>query len=121
MKHAPREHQRVYITFYLRVFEVDTDEFIGFLIDFSEDGIMIMSEFPLHENKFYQMKMKLPSSLEWKGKKDKDKYITFTAECRWTKHDDVDKEFYLSGFLFTELGEEERNILKELIDHYRIK
>ena len=51
MKHSLREHQRVYLTFYLRVFE--QDEFTGFLVDVSRDGFMIMSDFLLEETKNY--------------------------------------------------------------------
>jgi hypothetical protein len=61
MKHAPREHQRVYLTFYLRIFE--GDKFIGFLIDISKDGLMVMSETPLEENREYNLRMKLPRHL----------------------------------------------------------
>ena len=67
MKHAPREHQRVYLTFYLRIFE--EDKFIGFLIDISKDGLMVMSERPLEENREYNLRMKLPPHLNGKVKK----------------------------------------------------
>lgn len=120
MKHAPREHQRVYLTFYLRVFEEGKD-FLGFLIDLSKDGLMIMSETPLVEDKFYQLKMKVPSSLEWKDKDDQDRYISFTAQCRWTKNDEVDKGFYLNGFEFTDLSEDSDSILRQLLEEYRIR
>ncbi|MCP4129481.1 MAG: PilZ domain-containing protein [bacterium] len=119
MKHSPREHQRIYLTFYLRVFE--GDEFLGFMIDISASGLMTMSEFPLKEGKFYLLKMKLPSSLEWKDKKDTDRYIEFTAECKWSKHDEVEKEFYLSGFEFTELHDQENVIIHELIKEFRMR
>lgn len=119
MKHSPREHQRVYLTFYLRVFE--NNDFIGFLIDLSRDGLMVMSESPLIENKFYQLKMKLPSSLEWKEKQDEDKYINFTAECKWIRHDDVDKEFYLNGFSFADISEEDNEIIHTLIKEFRMR
>lgn len=119
MKHAPREHQRIYLTFYLRVFE--DDEFIGFLIDISKDGLMIMSEGPLQTNKFYKLKMKLPSTLDWKDGKDRDRVIEFIAQCRWTRHDEVDKEFYLSGFEFTELHEDDNRIIHILIEEFRLK
>jgi len=119
MKHSPREHQRVYISFYLRVFE--DNKFLGFLIDISKDGFMIMSEFLLEKDKNYEMKMKLPSSLEWRDKKDKDRFVDLTAKCVWSKHDEVDKEFYLSGFEFTDLEEKTNSIIHQLIEELRIK
>lgn len=119
MKHAPREHQRVYLTFYLRVFE--DDNFIGFLIDISQDGMMLMSEKILEEGKFYQLKMKLPSSLNWKNTNDKDRFVGFTGQCKWSRHDEVDKDFFLSGFEFTELHKEDNSLIQEIINEYRIR
>ncbi len=119
MKHAPREHQRVYLTFYLRIFE--GDEFLGYLIDISKDGVMVMTEKPLEEKKCYSLVMKLPSTLEWKGKKDEDRVIKFRAECKWTKHDEVDKEFYLNGFSFREVSEEDNEIIHMMIKEMKIR
>jgi len=120
MKHSPREHQRVYLTFYLRVFE--EDEFLGFMLDFSRNGLKIISEKPMIEGKSYILGMKVPSSLEWKGKSDPDRFIKFTAFCKWSKNDDVDKEFFLSGFDLTELHDEgDEKIIKKLLKEYRIR
>ncbi len=118
MKHAPRKNQRVYLTFYLRVFE--EDDFIGYLIDISKEGIMIMSEFPLQVGKYYLLNMKLPTSLEWKGKGDVDRSIEFTAECKRSEHDNVDKEFYLNGFEITDIDDDANAIIHKIIEEYRI-
>ncbi len=119
MKHSPREHQRVYLTFYLRVFE--GEKFIGFLVDISKEGFMLLSEFPLEEKKPYSFKMKLPTSLNWKNNKDEDRYIEFTATSIWSKHDEVEKEFYVSGFEITSIEEEDNQIIHKLIEEYRIR
>jgi len=118
MKHLPRDHQRAYITFYLRVF--DGDKFIGFLIDIAQGGIKVLSDFILEEDKLYMLKMKLPSTLEWKGKTSEDKFISFTAKCLWSKHDEVEKDFYISGFEFTGLLDGDNEIIHTLIKQYRI-
>jgi len=118
MKHTPREHQRAYLTFYLRVFEGDM--FLGFIIDISRNGFMVMTENLLTIDKYYMIRMKVPSSLEWKGEKDIDRQIEFTARCCWSRHDDVDKEFYLSGFEFTDLEESDNEIIHRMIKEYKI-
>ncbi len=119
MKHEPRDNQRVYITFYLRIFE--GDEFIGFLIDIAKNGLKVISDFPITADKSYQLKMKLPSTLEWKGNNDKDRFIEFDADCLWAKHDDIDKDFYLSGFKISDIGEDENKIIHQLIEQYKLK
>jgi PilZ domain-containing protein len=119
MKHLPRENQRVYITFYLRVFE--GDNFLGFLIDIAKNGLKLISDNPLQPEKFYQIRMNLPSTLEWDGKKIKDKQIQYTAECLWSKPDNNNSDFYVSGFKFTDLSEEENGIIYKLIHQYKLK
>lgn len=119
MKHAPREHQRVYLTFYLRIFE--GDNFIGYLMDISKDGLMLITEKPIEENRVLNLKMKLPPTFEWKGKKVEDRLIQFRAECRWCRHDEVDKEFYLSGLSFSDLPQEDNEIIHKMIKEYRIR
>jgi len=119
MKHTPRKYQRIYLTFYLRVFEDDT--FLGFVIDISKDGTMIMSEFPLQEGKDYNLRMKIPSSMEWGGRNDDDRYIHFRGSCKWSRRDeDVEKEFYISGMQFSNLGGEAGDIIQKMIEEYRI-
>ncbi|MBN1496025.1 MAG: PilZ domain-containing protein [Spirochaetes bacterium] len=118
MKHLPREHQRAYITFYLRVFE--GNGFLGFLIDISREGMKLLSDNILETGREYLIRMKLPASLEWKGRKDEDRSIEFSAACQWSKHDYIEKEFYISGFKFSNLGDEEQAIIHEMITAYRI-
>ncbi len=119
MKHAPRKYQRIYLTFYLRIFEGNT--FLGFIIDISKDGMMVMSEFPLEEGRNYALRMKIPSSMEWEGKRGEDRFIEFGGSCKWSRRDEeVEKEFYISGFQFSDLGEEANRIIHRMIEEYRI-
>ncbi len=119
MKHLPRDHQRAYITFYLRVYE--ENNFIGFMAEISQEGMKILSDFQLKINKFYNLKMKLPSSLEWKDKKNiDDRFINFSAECLWSNHDKVNKDFYISGFRISDFSDEDNEIIHTMIEQYRI-
>ncbi len=118
MKHLAREHQRAYITFYLRVFE--GDEFLGFIIDIATGGMKFISDFELQTGKNYNLKIKLPSSLEWKDKKMQTEYIRFSAKCLWSKIDTQNSDFYISGVEFTDLGEDENKIIHAMIQQYKI-
>lgn len=119
MDHKPRAFQRVYLTFYLRMF-VD-EKFIGFLIDVSEDGIMLMSESLMQNNIEYELKLKLPSSLEWKNKISDKKFVLFKAKCVWSKPDDLDDDFYLSGYEFTDIDDTNKQIIHEIIEEYKLQ
>lgn len=117
MKHVPRKHQRVYLTFYLRVFE--GEDFIGYLIDISKEGIMIMSDYSLQVGKYYLLNMKLPASSERKGEEGIQS-IEFTAECKRSEHDSVDREFYLNGFEITDIDDDTNAVIHKIIEEYRI-
>ncbi len=116
MKHPQREYQRVYLTFYLRVFE--GDDFIGFLIDISREGLMVMSEKSFGAEQPHNLSMKIPSSI---AGGTEDRYIHFQALCRWCKADELDRDVYLCGFQIQEITEEENDLVKKLIDEYRLR
>ncbi len=119
MKHASRTHQRIYLTFYLRVFE--NDNFIGYLIDVSREGIMIMSEYPLDEGREYRLRMKAPSCARCKDTLGEHEFIEFSAVCKWTKSEDASREFFLNGFEIVEITEEENQCIHYLIEEFKIR
>lgn len=116
MKHPQREYQRVYLTFYLRVFE--GDDFIGFLIDISREGLMVMSEKSFGAEQPHTLRMKIPASIS--GEED-DHYVQFQAMCRWCRCDELDKDVYLCGFQIQDIPENENDLIKKLIDEYRLR
>ncbi len=77
INYKPRANQRVYLTFYLRMYS--EKQFTGFLIDVSEEGLMLMSEVQMEQSHEYDFQLKLPSYIDWKEKISEEKYITFKA------------------------------------------
>ncbi len=119
MKHAPREHQRVYLTFFLRIY--DNKNLAGYLLDISEEGLMLISETPLTEKKTYGLYMKLPPSLGLNGIASMNAIIGFSAECRWCRPDEDDRDFFLSGLSFSELKESDKLMILRLMEEYRLR
>jgi hypothetical protein len=97
------------------------DEFAGFLIDVSKEGIMLMSESKMYEDKEYKLLLKLPSSLDWKTKITDKTFVEFTAKCIWSKKDNLDEDFYLSGYEFTQIDDENNKIINDIIEQYKTK
>ncbi|WP_456440070.1 PilZ domain-containing protein [Caldithrix abyssi] len=106
-----RKLQRRHLIYYLRVFDNDTNEVIGHLINITPEGIMIMSEKPLETNKLYHLRMDLPADVFHKS------IIEFEAESRWCKKD-VNPEFYDTGFSIKNLAYEDGRLIEKLIDDY---
>ncbi len=106
-----RKLQRRHLIYYLRVFNNDTNEVLGHLINITPEGIMVMSEEPLETNKVYRLRMDLPADVF------KKKMIEFEAESRWCKKD-VNPEFYDTGFKIKNLDSEDSRMIERLIDDY---
>ncbi|MFH0975198.1 MAG: PilZ domain-containing protein [Spirochaetota bacterium] len=115
MKHPEREHQRVYFTFYLRIFEGSS--LLGFLLDISLKGLMIMSEKELRTGKTYTLSVKVPPVIS----EDHGDYVKIQSECRWCRRDEKQKDTYLCGFQIEDIQGKGNNLVKKLIDEYRLR
>jgi len=119
MKKHARECQRAHITYYLRVFS--GRDFLGYLLDISREGFMLMSDYAADLNRIYSLKMKLPQTREWQTLAEEEKSIEFKAQCVRSRQDNENNNFYLSGFKFVELGEEENRTIGRMIREHKIK
>lgn len=115
MKHAERENRRMYLMFYLRVFE--EGEFLGFVIDISPRGMMIISESAIKTDRNYRLRMKLPPDIKDKEKKN---YVELDARCRWSRPDEDNTNFFLNGFELDDLGAETGALIEKTINEYRL-
>ncbi len=77
--------------YYLEVFEEETKNFVGRLIDITADGMMLESEKPIEVKKGYRLSMELPNSFVRKPK------IIFDAKSVWCRKEG-DFETYKQGF-----------------------
>ena len=116
MKHAARENKRMYLMFYLRVFE--DGEFLGFVIDISPKGIMIISEAAIKTDRMYRLRMKLPPDIK---NSDKKNYVEFSASCKWSRPDEENTSFFLSGFELEEMSSETGALIEKTINEYRLR
>ena len=69
-----RKGKRRNSVYYLEVFEEETKNFIGRLIDITKDGMMLESRKPIEVKKGYRLSMQIPYNLIRKPK------ITFDAQ-----------------------------------------
>ncbi len=115
MIHPRREHQRVYFTFYLRIF--DGPVFIGFLIDISSEGMMIMSEREMHPGKTYALSLKVPAVVSG----SESGYVKIKTQCQWCSRDDRGNSLYLCGLRIRELPEKGNDLIRRLIETCRLR
>jgi len=104
-----RRLKRRHLIFYLRVFDMQNDQLMGYLIDLTPDGILLMTEEKIEIGKFFRLRMDLPS--EYSDIQE----IEFEAESVWGSRD-VNPDFQDIGFRLHNISVEERQIIEDLIE-----
>ncbi|QSA96612.1 PilZ domain-containing protein [Methylococcus sp. EFPC2] len=103
----PRRH----LIFYLRVFDRETGVPVGNLVDITSEGVMLVSEHELGVGNLYHLRMELPAEMFPHGRLDLD------AECLWSGND-VNPEFFDSGFRLLNIDEKALSCIRYLLDMY---
>ena len=106
-----RKIKRRHLIYYLRIFDRDSGELLGHLVDISTGGMMIISEQPLETRKRFRLRMVFPEKLL--GKENFD----FEARSLWCKPD-LNPSFYDIGFSIENLSPEVIQTIEQLITEY---
>jgi hypothetical protein len=104
-----RNQERWLLIHALRVFNAETNDILGHLVNVTTEGIQLISESPLEIDKEYQLKMAVPVDQE------KTTHIELDARSVWTKTDE-DPHFHKTGFQFTYCSEESMKAISVLIE-----
>ena len=106
-----RKLKRRHLIYYLRVFDVTNGQLIGHLVDITKEGLMLISELPLINEKQYSFRMVLPAEILNKAE------LTFVATVIWCKKD-VNPDFYATGFRMVSISDDDMTIIESLIHRY---
>jgi len=106
-----RRLDRIKITYYLRVFDVGTDAMLGHVADITTEGMMIVSERPIPQNRKYRLWMEFP------GKDHHNERAELEAESVWSRQD-LNPNFYDSGFRLINPSREALNRIRDLIEQF---
>jgi len=98
--------------YYLEVFEEETKNFVGRLIDITPDGMMLESEEAIEVKKGYRLSMELPNSFLRKSK------IIFDAKSVWCKKES-DFETYKAGFQLQNLDTKVEKQVNRLVEKFK--
>ena len=104
-----RAHKRRHLIYYLAVHDQEDGKLLGHLVDITTHGIKLVSKHPLPPREMYQLRMALPEDLF------AEKELLFQARPLWTNND-VNPDFYDTGFEISGLAEEAQRLIAELID-----
>ncbi|KAB2889793.1 MAG: PilZ domain-containing protein [Desulfobulbaceae bacterium] len=106
-----RRVERRHLVFYLRVFDGMSNRVLGHVVDISTKGVMLISDQPITVNEHHLLRMRLPSSIA-----NKDELL-FNATSKWCKQD-INPDFYVTGFEIQEVSEEIARYILCLVDDF---
>ncbi len=101
--------KRRQLVYYLKLYDVETAEQVGNVVDITTRGCKIISKEPLAEGKTMSLRLDLPEGLYSLTT------IVMTGKTLWSRPD-INPDFYVTGFEVPRLGAEERKVVRELIE-----
>jgi hypothetical protein len=104
-----RKVARRHLIYYLRVFDTDTGELLGNLVDISTRGVMLVSDRAIETDKSFKLRMVLPETIE--GSRE----VVFNAISRWCGND-TNRDFYDTGFELVDPDSEFLEAVDKLVD-----
>lgn len=104
-----RKTKRTDLVYYLEVFEEETKNLIGRLINITTEGLMLESHEPIETKKAFRLSMDLPGNLFRKPK------IRLEARSIWCRKDSQ-RQQYRAGFQLQNLDPQIERKINRLIE-----
>ena len=105
-----RKDQRKQTDHFFGVFDRETGEFIGKLIDLSARGMMLQAVLKMDAGSIYEFRIDLPKPVAGK------RFLAFDAECIWCRESTSSKDNYDVGFEITEMNFNEIETIQYLLN-----
>lgn len=109
-----RRLKRKDLIYYLSLFDRNTGQFVGQLVNITTEGIMLISEDPIKPNQHFEFRMVLPEKI------DGTEEILFDAKSMWCKKD-VNPSFYDVGFQIENVASKDIGRIESLIHEFSFK
>lgn len=106
--------KRRHLIYYLRVLDCTTDELLGFLVDITTRGFMVMSEKPIETDKVFHLKILRASE------GDQKQFLLFDARSKWSERS-INSEFYDTGFELMNVTPDDFAEIEKIIDELGFK
>jgi hypothetical protein len=110
-----RRLDRKDFSYYMQLFDHDTQELLGHLADISSGGFRMDSLSPIPANIDIQFRMDLTSEVADKP------FMVFLARSKWCKVDPLDPFCYNVGFQLINISPEDIKIFSRMMEKYGTK
>lgn len=101
--------KRRHLVYYLEVYNAETNELLGNLVDITTRGCKIVSRKAIPRDTIMMLKLLLPEGFFH------EKELVFEARSVWSAND-VNPDFFDTGFEVPYLGLEPRKVIRRLIE-----
>ena len=107
-----RRLQRWYLVMYLRVFNEDTGDLLGHIIDINKEGLRLLSDQPIAPNQTFHLGVDVPKDNIARQR------IHLEAVSLWSGPD-INPDFYDTGFRLQNISTQTLLQLQLLIDEFK--
>lgn len=104
-----RQLKRRHLIYYLEVFDQTTDKLLGHLVDLTVKGMKLISKEEIAAGQTFSLRMIMPEEY------CPEREVHFTATSTWCSQD-VNPDFYATGFNAPDLDPETRRLFMVLIN-----
>ncbi len=106
-----RKVKRRHLLYYGRVYDETAQKLLGYLVDITEQGFMLLSEEPFPTGETRRFKLETTDDIAPRP------YLNFAAKSVWCEPD-IDPNHYNTGFEITDLKPSDRRIIQNIIQKY---
>ena len=107
-----RRNKRWYLVLYLRVFDQDTGELLGHIVDINKEGIRLVSDKSIPPGQTFRLWVDVPKENTPRQR------IHLEVESLWSDRD-VNPDFYATGFRIHNIGTQALLQLQLLIEEFK--
>jgi len=104
-----RKFKRRHLIYYLEVFDDETGALLGYLVDLTVNGLKLVSKEEIPKDKNFRLRMMMPEEY------CPERQVVFEARSMWCA-EDVNPDFYATGFSAPELDQNIRRIFMIMIN-----
>lgn len=106
-----RKTKRRYLLYYGRVYDETAQKQLGYLVDITERGFMLLGEEQMPVGQTFHLKLELTLEIS------KGPFMNFTAKSLWCEPD-ISPDHYNCGFEIVEIKPEDVKLIQEIIQVY---
>ena len=110
-----RNRERKDFSYYMQLFDYDTQELVGHLVDISSGGFKLDSMASIPANKDFRFRLDLTSEIADKPS------LTFLARSKWFQIDPFEPMVYNVGFALVNINSSDLEIFNRMMEKYGSK